>query len=60
MEEFSISCPYCGEIIDVLIDSSAGDQEYLEDCSVCCHPIIFEISIDGFTDIKLVVKRDNE
>ncbi len=60
MEEYSISCPYCGEIIEVLVDVSAGEQEYFEDCSVCCCPILFEISIDGSTGIRLNVKMDNE
>ncbi|MES9844063.1 MAG: CPXCG motif-containing cysteine-rich protein [Candidatus Sedimenticola sp. 6PFRAG5] len=44
LSEKSISCPYCGEAIDVLIDSSAGGQEYIEDCQVCCRPIIFVIA----------------
>ena len=60
MEEMSIGCPYCGEIIDVLVDGSAEEQEYYEDCSVCCSPILFIISIDEQSDIKLIVKRDDE
>ncbi len=32
-------CPYCGEIICLLIDSSGGSQTYIEDCQVCCRPI---------------------
>src|SRR5690606_31691888 len=27
------SCPYCGEPIELLVDGSAGDQQYIEDCS---------------------------
>ncbi|HEY8682184.1 MAG TPA: CPXCG motif-containing cysteine-rich protein, partial [Rhodanobacter sp.] len=34
-----ISCPYCGEPIEILVDASAGDQHYIEDCQVCCRPI---------------------
>lgn len=60
MEEFDIGCPYCGEIIDVLIDNSAGDQEYYEDCSVCCRPILFILLSDESNDIKLIVKRDDD
>ena len=32
-------CPYCGEPIELLIDTSVAEQEYVEDCEVCCNPI---------------------
>ena len=41
LTEQTISCPYCGESIDVLIDPADLDQQYIEDCQVCCKPIIF-------------------
>ena len=34
-----INCPYCGELIEVLVDPSEAAQEYVEDCFVCCRPI---------------------
>ncbi len=53
-----LGCPYCGEQIEVLIDCSVERQEYIEDCSVCCRPIIISvetfqgevISIEGRTE----------
>jgi hypothetical protein len=39
-----IECPYCGETINVLIDSSDMEQQYIEDCQVCCKPIVFLVS----------------
>ena len=34
-----VSCPYCGESVELLIDASGGGaQEYVEDCEVCCQP----------------------
>ena len=41
-----IECPYCGEQFNVEIDISAGDQETIEDCYVCCRPISFHIKVD--------------
>ena len=40
MPEFvEVSCPYCGEPVEVLIDEGGGEQqEYIEDCPVCCQP----------------------
>jgi len=45
LSEHTISCPYCGELIDVLINCSEEQQEYIEDCQVCCRPIIFRVSL---------------
>ncbi|MBM7130115.1 CPXCG motif-containing cysteine-rich protein [Dyella mobilis] len=41
-----VLCPYCGERIEIVIDASAGDQQYIEDCQVCCCPISVEVRID--------------
>ncbi len=60
-DEADIVCPYCGETIAILIDSSSGSQEYYEDCSVCCAPISFSIVINPEGELVLVdVKRDDE
>jgi hypothetical protein len=41
-----IGCPYCGEIIEVVVDLSVPYQEYVEDCSVCCRPIVMNVIAD--------------
>lgn len=41
-----LHCPYCGEPIELLIDDSAGDQRYIEDCQVCCRPITVVVTLD--------------
>lgn len=41
-----IQCPYCGETIELVVDDSAGDQRYIEDCHVCCRPIVVGVKID--------------
>ena len=45
LQEHWINCPYCGEAISVLIDCSVAEQDYIEDCQVCCRPINFEVYI---------------
>lgn len=38
--EQSLECPYCGESITMILDLSAdGEQDYIEDCGVCCQPL---------------------
>jgi hypothetical protein len=59
--EIIVSCPYCGEAIDVLVDSSAGAQEYFEDCSVCCAPILFVVTVNEVGELLTVEpRRDDE
>lgn len=38
MEHF-FTCPYCGEQISMVLDTSVRRQTYTEDCEVCCRPI---------------------
>jgi transcription elongation factor Elf1 len=47
-EQF-FNCPYCGQTISVLLDLSVPDQEYIEDCEVCCRPIEirYQVAEDG-------------
>ncbi|MEO0443123.1 MAG: CPXCG motif-containing cysteine-rich protein [Pseudomonadota bacterium] len=54
-------CPYCGEPIEAVIDTSIEQQEYIEDCSVCCQPIEFRVSVDPLSGaISLEVRTDSE
>lgn len=41
-----VQCPYCGETITLVIDDSAGAQNYIEDCQVCCRPITVVVEFD--------------
>jgi hypothetical protein len=60
LDEIIISCPYCGEALDVLVDTSAGPQQYYEDCAVCCAPILFLVLEDDSGEMIIDVKRDDE
>ena len=53
-EESSYVCNSCGEEIVVPLDYSQGqNQQYVEDCPVCCNPnvIFVEFSHDGEANI---------
>jgi hypothetical protein len=43
VEQASGYCPYCGEPVQLLVDPSAGEQTYVEDCQVCCRPMVVEV-----------------
>jgi hypothetical protein len=58
--EKSIFCPYCGEPIEVLLDPSVPHQNYIEDCQVCCRPIIFDVTVDHENDVAVSVSQESE
>ena len=34
-----VTCPYCGQPVEITLDPGSGDdQDYVEDCEVCCRP----------------------
>ncbi len=39
MLEYFFQCPYCWQIVSMLVDTSTSAEEYVEDCEVCCNPI---------------------
>ena len=54
-----IYCPYCGESISIVVDPSVEEQQYIEDCSVCCRPVELEVLVTG-DSIQVITKRDDE
>lgn len=60
LEEDTIMCPYCGEFFTVVIDCSVPDQQYIEDCEVCCRPIEFDVSVIDSDHVQINVHAENE
>jgi len=60
LEPRTVECPYCGEKIDVLIDPADAQQQYIEDCQVCCRPINFSVLIEPDGEVQLRAMSDNE
>ena len=58
-ESVDIQCPYCWETIEVLVDRSIIEQSYVEDCQVCCRPILLSISIIADGSPRIEVTREN-
>ena len=47
-DEGSFVCPTCGEHIVIPLDASGGnEQEYVEDCPVCCNPNVIHLEFFG-------------
>jgi len=54
------ACPSCGEENAVGIDPTGGRRQTLiEDCPVCCRPLVFTIVVDAAGD-ALVERVEQE
>ncbi len=60
LTETDIQCPYCGEPNTVVIEVLDENQEYIEDCQVCCRPIVFDISVSIDGEPTISVRAENE
>lgn len=61
IEHFFI-CPYCSSQISMLLDTSIKQQEYVEDCEVCCNPVQVIFTVDAATEevVRFEAKKLNE
>ncbi len=56
-----ITCPHCGESIEIALDAGSGvRQEYVEDCEVCCRPwrVSVRYGSDGHADVRVEPLND--
>ena len=57
LEEALVTCPYCWEEISLTLDLSVNDQDYIEDCPVCCHPMRITCRFEDGALTELQVER---
>ena len=60
LEECQSYCPYCGEPISLLVDTSCVEQSYTEDCEVCCQPMIVNAWVDEDGSASVTLQREDE
>jgi len=61
LSEKRIACPHCGHHLHATLDSSAGDQDYYDECPSCCNEIHYHLHIDEYRKkIQLTVDNDDE
>ena len=51
-----LTCPYCGEAIELLLDPLESGS-LVEDCSVCCNPCQVTVTRDEWGDPQVTVER---
>ncbi len=51
-----VTCPYCAEQFELTLDpAGGGEQEYVEDCEICCRACRVHViwDEDGAADVGL-------
>jgi transcription elongation factor Elf1 len=57
--EATYVCDTCGEEIVVSVDVSGGrQQDYVEDCPVCCNPMVLHVEIDPDGDVRIASEHE--
>lgn len=54
--EAEVTCPWCGEVCVIALDPGSGaEQEYVEDCQVCCQPWLVSVRYraDGSAAVRV-------
>lgn len=57
IETAVLQCPCCGEFVELTIDCSVEEQEYTEDCPVCCRPLVLTVHVGLVPEVS--VRREN-
>ncbi len=60
LQSHLLMCPYCGEVISVLVDCSVTEQSYIEDCEVCCRPIQLRVLVSDEGAAQVTAAHENE
>ena len=56
-----VSCPYCGEVIEIALDPGGGAvQQYVEDCQVCCRPLTLRVRYGRDGTAQVVVEAEDD
>ena len=54
-EAVEVFCPYCGELSTISVGPGEEDEEYVQDCPVCCRPwkVRVRTRSDGSADVTV-------
>lgn len=54
------SCPYCGEPVQLVVDEGADEQDYIEDCQVCCRPMLVSARLETDGSMSIQLRSEDE
>ncbi|MDP5054488.1 MAG: CPXCG motif-containing cysteine-rich protein [Congregibacter sp.] len=60
LQETQVYCPYCGEPLVLLLDAGDSGVDYIEDCQVCCQPMVVSVRGEAEGELGVDVRREDE
>jgi hypothetical protein len=60
LETLAVTCPYCGEPGELVVEAGDQAQEYVEDCAVCCRPWQVRVRVDARGGVEVELRRDDD
>jgi hypothetical protein len=58
-EDYPFSCPHCGVDLSARLDASGGKkQSFIQDCEVCCKPILIQVEFSGDEVVSFSANAD--
>jgi hypothetical protein len=58
-EHFEVTCPYCGEQVEIYVEPDMSGS-FVQDCEVCCNPWLVRVSHDGDGRSVHISRADGE
>jgi len=56
-EDFVVTCPYCGEDVEVHLERDVQGS-LVQDCEVCCHPWLLRVEGEDGERIVTATRAD--
>ncbi|EED32307.1 hypothetical protein NOR53_3345 [gamma proteobacterium NOR5-3] len=60
LQESQVYCPYCGEPLTLLLDAGDSGVSYIEDCQVCCQPMVVSVTEQMDGELTVEARREDE
>lgn len=54
-----LQCPHCWETVELVVDCSVPEQQLVEDCSVCCSPILITLTLGEDDELYFDARMEN-
>lgn len=59
LQSVMVQCPNCWEQFEIVVDRSLAEQEYVEDCEVCCSPVVIRVASTDDDEMDVEVRAEN-
>lgn len=54
-----LQCPNCWEQVEIVVDYEDAEQEIVEDCSVCCSPMVIALTAGDDDELHAAARLEN-